>query len=297
MDEAGLQTFVTIARLGRVTPAARELGVSQPTLTRRLQGLEREVGASLLVRQSSGLRLTSAGERFLEHAIRSLDALRAGRDALAEVAGGLRGQVSIGAIPSVGTYALPDIVARFHREHPDVRIALTEALPVELEAAVVSGQADLVIVNLPVRRKELTTRTLWREEYVLAVPADHPLATGTGPVSLDEIAKEPLVAVASSPATHAVIAAAESKGIHARLVVAADNHESVRRMVARGIGVALVPQMMTRVTTPQVTYREIGRGVPRRRVALVHRGEAALSGAARALRDTVVAAFARRGKK
>jgi DNA-binding transcriptional LysR family regulator len=297
MDEAGLATFVTIARLGRITPAALELGVSQPTLTRRLQSLEREVGARLLVRQTSGMRLTSAGERFLEHALRSLDALRTGRDALAEVAGELRGSVTIGAIPSVGTYALPDVVARFHREHAEVRLALVEALPPELEAGVVSGKLDLAIVNLPLRHRELTARTLWREEYVLAVPIDHPLANAPGPIALDDIVTEPLVAVASSPATHALLAAAEAKGLHARLVVSADNHESVRRMVARGVGIALLPHMMTRLSTPQIVYREIGRGLPRRQVALAHRGEAALSGAARALRDAVVEAFAKRSRR
>lgn len=310
MDEEGLRAFVTVARLGKVTPAAQELQVSQPTLTRRLQALERELDTKLLVRQSSGTRLTSAGERFLEHAVRCLDALHRGRDALDEVAGVLRGTVTLGTIPSVGTYAMPDILARFHRDHPDVRLALLEGLPRELEAALVSGQADLAIVNLPLQRADLTTRTLWREEYVLAVPADHRLAieaqphahdhesrSHVPPVPLEEIGREPLVAVPSSPATHAVIAAAEARGAHARLVVSADNHESVRRMVARGVGVALVPRMMTRVSTPHVVYREVARGVPRRRIAVAHRGETTLSGAARALRDAIVLAFSKKPTK
>jgi LysR family transcriptional regulator, transcription activator of glutamate synthase operon len=300
MDEDALRAFVVVARHGKVTPAAVELHVSQPTLTRRLQALERELETKLLVRQSSGTRLTSAGERFLEHAVRCLDALHRGRDALDEVAGVLRGSVAVGTIPSVGTYALPDVLARFHRDHPEVRLSLIEGLPRELESILVSGEADLAIVNLPLQRSELTTRTLWREEYVLAIPADHPLASrplDEGPVPLEEIGREPLVAVPSSPATHAVIAAAEARGAHARLVVSADNHESVRRMVARGVGVALVPRMMTRVSTPHVVYREVGRGVPRRRVAVAHRGEATLSGAARALRDAVVLAFTKKPRR
>lgn len=289
-----LQGFIEVRRRGSLTKAARELSVTQPSLTRRLAALEKTLGTPLFVRTRTGVVPTEAGDRFLDHALRALASIEAGREAIAELEGELRGSVSVGAVPTVGAYLLPDVLARFCREHPNVRLRLREDLHTELEDSVAKGELDLALLNMPLRRAELVVRRLWTEDYVLAVHESHRFAASRSAVSLRDIAGEPLLIVPVSPATHALIVASERRGSALRVVVEADNHEALRRMVARGIGVAIFPRIMaagSQATT--LRYLEIADATLRRRVALVTHGTAYLGAAARALRDSIVAHVAK----
>ncbi len=298
MDVDQLRAFVAVARAGRFTRAARQLGASQPNLSRRVQQLERELGAKLVVRTPTGVVLTSAGERFLGHAERAIASVEAGRTALQELAGQPRGAVALGSQPTIGAYALPEALARFHAEHPEVVLRLREGPAEEIEERLASGELDLGLLNLPVRRVDLSAQKLWQEDYLLAVPAGHRLAGSDRPIALGEAASEPLVVVAGVPSTAALVAACEERGGRPRIVVEADNLEAVRRMVERGIGVALLPRIMAEAaTSPRLRMLELARGGLRRQVALVHRGEAYLTAAARALRATIVAVLARRRER
>jgi DNA-binding transcriptional LysR family regulator len=294
MNSEELQAFVTVARTKRVTAAARELGVSQPALSRRLAALEKEIGARLLLRSPTGLVLTNAGERFLSHASRALASLSAGVQELQTLTGEPRGAVSLGSGATVGAYALPDVLATFHAKHAEVVVRLREGLPDELEALVLRGELDMALLNLPVASVDLTVQKLWREDYLLAVPASHRLASSKQPIALAETAGEPLVVVPGVPSTRALEEAAAQRGVKRRVVLEADNLESVRRMVARGLGVALLPRLMTRVALRDVRYLEVGKGNLKRQVALVHNGQAYLTAAARALRDVLVGELRRR---
>jgi DNA-binding transcriptional LysR family regulator len=295
VDVDQLRAFVAVARERRFTRAARRLGTSQPSLSRRVQQLERDLGARLVVRTPQGVVLTSAGERFLAHAERALLSVDAGRTAIEELAGEPRGVVTLGSQPTVSAYALPEALARFHAEHPDVVLRLREGRPNEIEERLASGELDLALLNLPVHRLDLAFQKLWQEDYLLAVPPSHRLAAPGRPVSLAEAAGEPLLVVAGVASTAALLAACEERGARPRVVVEADNLEAVRRMVERGLGVALLPRIMAEAADARrLRTVELARGGLRRQVALVHRGEAYLTAAARALRAVVVDVLARR---
>jgi DNA-binding transcriptional LysR family regulator len=108
-------------------------------------------------------------------------------------------------------------------------------------------------------------------------------------VSLTEAAGEPLIVIPGIPSTIAMLAACDERGIRPNVVIEADTMEAVRRMVECGLGVSLLPRTMTHaVDSLRLRSVEIGRGSLRRHVALVHRGAAYLSAAARALRETIV---------
>jgi LysR family transcriptional activator of glutamate synthase operon len=288
MDVDQLRAFVAVARAGRFTRAARRLGTTQPSLSRRVQQLEAQVGAKLVVRTPAGVVLTSAGERFLAHAERALASVDAGRSAIEELSGEPRGVVTIGTQPTISAYVLPSVLARFHEKAPRVVLRLREGEGAEIEERVAAGELDLALINLPVRRLDLAAQKLWQEEYLLAVPPGHRLANERA-VALAEAAGEPLVVIADSAATAALVAACEQRGIRPNIVVDADNLEAVRRMVERGLGVALLPRTMAEATQgPKLRAVALSRGAVRRQVALVHRGEAYLTAAARALRATIV---------
>jgi DNA-binding transcriptional LysR family regulator len=296
VDLEQLRAFVAVARARRFTQAARQLGTTQPSLSRRVQHLEREVGAKLVVRTPKGVVLTSAGERFFAHAERAIASLDAGCTALDELAGQPRGAVALGSQPTIGTYVLPEALARFHAEQPEVVLRLREGSAESIEERLASGELDLGLLNLPVRRLDLSAQKLWQEDYLLAVPAGHRLAASDRPIALGEAATEALVVVDGAASTAALLAACEERGVRPRIVVEADNLEAVRRMVERGVGVALLPRIMAEAAvSDRLRTVEVARGGARRQIALVHRGEAYLTSAARALRATLVAVLGRRG--
>jgi DNA-binding transcriptional LysR family regulator len=288
MDTDQLRAFVTVARTGKFTAAARRLGESQPTLSRRVQQLERELGTRLVVRAPTGVVLTDAGTRFLPRAETAVASIDAGVNALDELAHEPRGTVAIGAQHTIGAYALPPVLASFHARYPDVNLRLVDALPEALEERLASGALDLAVFNLPVRHLDLTVHKLWQEDYVLAVPPQHRLASRRS-IALVDAATEPFVVIPNVPATQVLEAACAERGVEARVVVEVDNLETARRMVERGLGVALLPAIVASGREEQrFVAIEITRGGLRRQVSLVHRGEAYLSAAARALRAEVV---------
>jgi DNA-binding transcriptional LysR family regulator len=295
VDTDRLRAFVAVARARRFVRAARAVGVSQPSLSRRVQQLEEDVGARLVVRTPSGVVLTSAGERFLPHAERALASVDAGRTAIEELSGQPLGAVALGSQPTISAYVLPPVLARFHARYPNIVLRLREGHTEQVEERLAAGELDLALMNLPVRRLELAAQKLWQEDYVLVVPAGHRLATAGRAIALAEAATEPLVIIAGVPSTAAMFAACEERGVQPHVVLEADNMEAVRRMVERGLGVSLLPRTMAQAADARrLRAVDIARGGLRRHVALVHRGEAYLTAAAKVLRAVIVEMLGRK---
>jgi DNA-binding transcriptional LysR family regulator len=289
MDVDHLRALVALARMKRFTAAAGALAVSQPTLSRYVQRLEREVGAKLLVRSPDGVTLTEAGARFLPHAEQALAALDAGLTEVGELAGEPRGTVAVGTLATVGAYVLPQAISDFHERHPGVRLSIREGYRDELEGLVLRGELDLAIVQLPVRHEALSALELWSEDYLLAVPRGHRLAGSKKPVRLVDVASEPFVAIPGGTATTALDQACAARGGRPEFALVTDNVESVRRMVEAGLGLALVPRIMARDPRWKVGLVPLAPPGVVRRVAVVHRGAGYLTVAARALRDRIAA--------
>ncbi|MGZ3421150.1 MAG: LysR family transcriptional regulator [Polyangiales bacterium] len=294
MELEAVRAFVAVARAGGFTAAAKSTGATQPSLSRRVQQLEAEVGTRLVVRAARGISLTRAGDRFLVHAERALRSLEAGVTEVDELSEKPHGTVAIGAMPTVGSYVLPEVISLFHERHPEVVVKMREGFPEELEELLARGELDLAIYNLPVRRADFAVRRLWQEDYLLVVPADHRLASAKK-VDLAEIVRDPLVVIRGAIATRALEAACEEQGVPPKIVIETEGVESVRRMVVRGLGVALLPRLIVDEEF-ELGLRaiEVGKGAVRRQVALVHRGEGYLTAAARALRTLLVEARRRR---
>ncbi|AEI62105.1 LysR family transcriptional regulator [Corallococcus macrosporus] len=289
MTSEQLRAFLEVARAGRLATAARGLGLSQSGLSRQLQSLEAALGARLLVRTPGGAVLTDAGERFLPHARRALDALTAGTSELERLSGTPHGVVSLGTLHTVGAYLLPDIIPAFARQYPEVRPRLSEGLAPTLEEGVARGGLDLAILSLPVRRADLVAQRLWEEPLVLAVPRGHRLTKAGRPLALEDAVEEPWVVIPGMSGTRALEAACEARGVTPRLALETDNAEAMRRMVERGLGMAVVPQLMARDHRAQgFDVVPLERGGLKRQVALIHRGEGYLTAAARALKAFIV---------
>ncbi|MFN8635592.1 MAG: LysR family transcriptional regulator, partial [Chloroflexota bacterium] len=142
-----IEAFVEVVRRGTVSRAAEALNVTQPALTARLHGLERELGEVLFARSGRGVRLTDAGRAFLPHAERALLALADGRASVADLASGRAGKLVLGATGSVSSYVLPKVLKRFRTEHPRVELTVRTGHSEQVLELVLAESVELAIVR------------------------------------------------------------------------------------------------------------------------------------------------------
>jgi DNA-binding transcriptional LysR family regulator len=241
-----LRYFRAIARIGHMTRAAGELGVSQPALSASLKKLESEVGAQLLHRTGRGVELTEAGRTFLTYADDAVRRAEAGVRAVRQLAGLEAGSIRVGGGATATTYILPPVVSRIRRRHEGLRFYVREAGSTAVAAAVVSGELDLGIVTLPIAgsgghgKPDLLTLPLVEDELRLVVPPDHRLAGRRG-FRWSDIANEPVIAFEAGTAVRTLIDQASlAAGVSLSVVMELRSIESIKQMVAAGIGVGFV---------------------------------------------------------
>ena len=175
MDQESLRFFVAVAAAGNMTHAASLLHVSQPAVSKRLNDLEAQLGSPLFDRLARGVRLTAAGELLLPHAERILAMSDAAQQELLELAGMRRGSLSVGASTTIGSYLIPDLFGRFHREHPSVQLALEIANTAQIQAAVLDDRVDLGLSEGFVSSDALEVEVVAQDEMVVIVAPGHPL--------------------------------------------------------------------------------------------------------------------------
>ena len=292
MNLEQLRGFVEIARLGNFTRAAEELHLAQPSLSRQISTLERELGSDLFHRARGHISLTAAGEVLLPYARRMLADASSVRREMAEIAGLRRGRVRLGAPPSLCASIVPDVVGTFRAAHPGVELAITERGSRRLVAALAEGALDLALLassDVGAEAAVSLTRTpLLAEDLVVVSAADGPEICAGAAISLHAVAELPLIAFPRSyvlrGATDAAFAAA---GLVPEVVVEGPEMDTVLRFVERGVGVAIVPAMVAlgRPGLRAVPLAE-RRSLP---TSLGRRADMAPTRAAAALRGTILA--------
>jgi DNA-binding transcriptional LysR family regulator len=235
-----LTSFVEIARTGNLSRAAGALFVTQPALTARLQGLERQLGAELFVRTRRGMRLTEEGRAFLPYAERALAAVAEGRRAVTQVQRGGTGELAIGAAPAVSTYVLPALLKQFADEHPTARLSVRTGHSEEILELVLAEQVDLGLTR-ELRHSEIESVPVYEDELVLVADHDHPFARRVL-IRIGEIASEQLILFDRTSSYHELTSALfRAAGVEPAGVMELDNIDATKKMVQQGLGVAFLP--------------------------------------------------------
>src|SRR5256714_10159172 len=185
-----VEGFLEIARRGSVSRAAEALFITQPTLTARLHGLERELGIKLFLRTPRGMRLTDAGRAWVPFAERAVRALVEGRDALEQVKTASAGHLTIGSALAVSTYILPDLLERFVASHPRVEVSVRTGHSEDVVELVLRDEVQLGL-GRAIRHPELELRQFHTEDLVLVCAPDHPF-TQLSSVTMAQVAAEKL---------------------------------------------------------------------------------------------------------
>ena len=270
-----IEAFLEVAREQNLSRAARRLFVSQPTLTARLQGLEAGLGEQLFVRTRRGMRLTEAGEAFLPFAEHAVQALADGRERLDELRRGAAGRLVLGAPPTVSTYALPGLLARFHAEHPSVRLTVKTGTSEEVLDMVLHDQVQLGVMRA-LSHPDVVSVPVYADVLVLIAGPGHRLA-GRRRVHLADLVGEVLVLFGRSSSFRDFTTAAFRQAGALGSVMELDNVEAAKKVVERGLGVAQVPYSAVRdeLATGQLVHLDLADATPvRREIAAVRRADA-----------------------
>jgi len=288
MDQTLLRSFLETADAGSLSRAARQLGISQPSLTAQIQRLERHLAASLFTRHGRGVSLTDAGQALHPRARRLLDELRATEEAVRrEQVVGER-TLAVGAIPTVAPYVLPAALQRLRQRDASVRVALHEDFSAELVHKLQEGALDVAIAALPYAFDPLEAEVLGTDALVVAVPATH-AAARAGRISLAQLRESP--AITLDPAHclgEQVDGFCASRGVSPSVVCRSAQLATVLELVGAGVGVSIVPAMAAvRHNTPNCAYVPVAEQPLQREIVAVWRRGGELSPAARSFVECV----------
>jgi DNA-binding transcriptional LysR family regulator len=239
-----LVAFETVAEERSFTRAARRLGYTQSAVSHQMATLERLVGKRLIERPkgSEAATLTEAGEVMHRHARALISRVKLAYDDLDGLAEGAAGTFRFGTYQSASTSILPHVLREFARRFPRVQVHLTEAVDdLALIRDVEEGKLDATFVTLPLPEGPLTAIELLRDPFVLLVAPDSPLAGRTAPPSLAEIAQLPLIAWRS---WLGVEDSMRERGYELNVIMRSDDSDTVRSLVAAGVGAAIVPRLI-----------------------------------------------------
>lgn len=274
MEIRDIQAFLALAEELHFGRAAQRLHMTQPPLSLRIRKLEEELGVPLFERTSRSVRLTEAGRVFQAQAPRVLESLDRAAHLARAAAAGQAGRLRVGFVGPALDTGFPQCLKRFAQHYPDVRLELEEAVTEALVRALDEDRLDAALVRLHGHRLEgLDTRLYHTDRYLLAVPADHPLAAlqATGLAALHG---EPLILYprAMQPALHdAMLAAFSAAGAVPRIVQEARSKRATLALASAGLGMALVPASARNAPQPGVAWLEVEDPLPAVRIHLAWR--------------------------
>jgi DNA-binding transcriptional LysR family regulator len=245
LDPRRLLTFREVARLGSFSRAGEALALTQPAVSQQVAALERQLGTRLLDRRPGGPTTTEAGALLLRHADAVADRLAQADTQLAELVAAERETLRAGAHPSALASVVPKAILRLHRERPDVDVEAVEGSAAEVGRAVAVGELHVGMcfqdASEPRRPTEGTERHELGSEGMLAMLAPgHPLA-GRERVRLRELADETWTAPSRD---HMIPRACVRAGFEPRMPYIARDPLTSRALVADGLAVTLVPELL-----------------------------------------------------
>lgn len=280
MNLRDLGYLVALAEHRHFGRAAEASFVSQPTLSMQIRKLEDELGVELVERHPRQLFLTPAGERVVERARVILREAEQIREEARRASSPESGSARIGIFPTLGPYLLPHVIPPLHRRFPQLEPLLFEEKTEDVLRSLRDGRLDAGVLALPVDDEHLHVEPLFEEPFVLAVPAGHPLARHDGPLPLSALQGGNLLLLEDGHCLrNQALEVCELAGARERGGFRATSLETLRQMVAAGVGITLLPLLAVQ---PPVAVSDAIRLIPfeepppSRRIAMFWRTTSAL---------------------
>lgn len=253
MELRHLHHFIAVAEERHFTRAARRLNIAQSALSTSVKALEDELKSRLFVRSTRSVQLTPSGVVFLEKAREALQVIQAAKRAVGEVENLVTGSIAIGTAHSLpGFIELPGLIARFHDAHPGIEVHLRQGDTASLTEQLRLGRLDLAFLPLLDPPEDILTRFIACEDLVAATPAGHPLARRDR-VSLADLCDWPFVDFSAGWGTRPLVDRAFARaGLVRRTVSEVTDLETLASLIARGLGIALLPEPIAEARAPDI---------------------------------------------
>lgn len=241
-----LEYLVAVADARHFGRAAAAANVSQPTLSQQIKALEARLGITLIERGDSPVQLTPVGREIAERARKLLISVADLRDLARRSTTGFAGTIRFGVTPTIGPYLMPSVVARLHRDYPDMRLHMREGIPDDQVAELRRGALDLVLSPLPVAGSDLEIEPLFREPLHLVAAPDNPLA-GKSLLRKSDLAGAGLLTLDRRHHFHRQAQQiCEELGAEILRDYEGTSLDSLRQMAGSGLGLAILPELYLR---------------------------------------------------
>ena len=292
--------FIAAADAGKVSLAAANLNVSQSAITSAIKGLEADLGARLFKRHSNGVSLTYEGHQFLQHAENIVAAVSEATRATRRAGETVSGAINVAVTYTVAGYFLPPVLARFMRAFPGINAQLHEMDRPEIERRIVKGDMDIgvVLVSNLQNRDEIESEILIKSRRRLWASADHALI-GKEQVALADVAEEPYIMLTVDEADRTAMRYWARTPHRPNVIFATSSVEAVRSMVATGMGITVLSDMVYRpwsLDGQRIDVRTLVDEVPSMDVGLVWRRGTNMSAPARAFYEYLSLTFSGSGQ-
>jgi LysR family hydrogen peroxide-inducible transcriptional activator len=294
MEIHQLEYLVAVSEEGSISKAARRVGVAQPSLSQQVKKLEDELGHRLLDRLPKGVVPTEAGRQLLEHARRVLAEIADARRRIGDTPGHVTGALAVGAIPTMAPFLLPDVVRRFAKRHPDVRLTVVEDVTDRLLGALERGEIDVAVLSSAHAPATVHFDRVAREPLRLMLPSGHALAKslkgrGKHPPAVPwrAVADERMIVLQEMHCLAGQVSRfCDRAGVRPPVFMRGAQLSTVAAMVAAGLGVSVVPEMMCKAASwPGCAVRAIAGESPSRDICLAWSLLRYRTNAARAFED------------
>jgi DNA-binding transcriptional LysR family regulator len=278
------RVFLTVAREGSFSAAARRLYRTQPTVTMSIQKLERELAARLFERAGHGVRLTRAGHLLMESVGPLLEQWDRTRGRLQESADRvLRGPVQVGAGEAAMLYLLPGPIRVFLRRHPRVDVIIRHQSAEDTLAMLRQGELDFAIRSLPEPPADMAYFPFRTADRLLIAPRNHPIHR-TRTLTLETLSKHPFILPRHGSATRKLIEGLfAERGLPLKVSLEAGGWETIKRYAGLGLGIGVVPDFCLEQTDRRLAVRPARHLFGRDTYGIVIKRGRDLSAGARAL--------------
>lgn len=283
--------FLAVARTRHFTRAAELTHVAQPSLSKQIHCLERELGSELFHRARGNVTLTPAGEVLVPFAKRILADVETARLQVHELAELRQGRLRLGATPSLCTGPLAHALASFRVRYPGIQLVIDESGSRDLVRQLAEGAIDLAMITSPVHRGDPTLDTvpILREQLTVAVPRTVDLDLDS--FRIEDLRGRPLVMFREGYDLRSMtLTACQRAGFQPQFAIEGGEMDAVLSFVEAGLGIAVVPSMVLQ-GRPQLRGVPFVPPIPIRTIALAHRTDVHLTRAAEEFRATLLQLF------
>lgn len=268
-----MEAFVQVAAHHSFSRAAEALQLTQPSITARIQALERELGEKMFERGGRSVRLTDAGTILLPYAERILQMVREAKESVEEVRSVQAGRLRLGSALTISTYVLPRILRTFHSRYPGVEVMVHTGRSEQVLNMLLNDEVQVGLAHSLVH-PDVETVDLYADEVILVANPDHPFAANRQ-ATIEEVGSQPVILADRGSSyyglTHGLFRQA---GIVPNVAMELDSMEATKRMVEEGLGIALLPRVCLERELKQGLLTEVAiTNAPAisRQIALIYR--------------------------